>query len=151
MKPNSYKLILNDITFNESLPPFNKDFEAYTHTAFMFLNHKSKYLFEEDILASYRTGMTLERLFEQEKGRFIQGCNHNKAGKMECTWYDILSCEEICFTDDLFDFFFACKLRHLNLLDISDFLSFHLEYNFKNNRPKFLSFLSLPLSQYIER
>lgn len=151
MKPQSYRLILNEITSDESLPPFNKDFETYKHTAFMFLNHKGKYLFEEHILATYRSGMTLDRLFEQENGRFIQGCNRNKAGKIERTWYDTLSCEEIVFSDDLFDFFFACKLRHLDLLDIEEFLSFHLEYSFKNNRPKFLSFLNLSISQYHER
>lgn len=151
MKSNSYQLILNEITSNESLPPFNKDFEAYRHMAFMFLNHKGKYLFAEDVLAPYRIGMNLERLFEQEKGRFIQGCNRNKAGKMENTWYDIMSSEEVCVYDDLFDFFFACKLRHLDLLDISDYLSFHLEYSFKNNRVKFLSFLNLSLGQYHER
>lgn len=151
MKPNSYKLILNEMTSDESLPPFNKDFEAYRHAAFTFLNHKGKYLFEENILATYRSGMTLEKLFEQENGRFIQGCNRNKAGKMENTWYDILSCEEICYSDDLFDFFFACKLRHIKLLDISDFLSFHLEYSFKSNGPKFLSFLNLSIKQYHER
>src|SRR5215204_6086426 len=105
MKPNSYKLILNEITSDESLPPFNGGFEAYKQTAFMFLNHKGKYLFVEDILTSYRNGMTLERLFEQEKGRFIQGCNQHKASKMQNTWYDIMSCEEICSSDDLFDFF----------------------------------------------
>lgn len=151
MKPKSYKLILNEITSDESLPPFSKDFEAYRHSAFMFLNHKGKFLFAEDLLASYRSGMTLESLFEQESGRFIQGCNRNKAGNMESTWYDIMSCEEVFAYDDLFDFFFACKLRHLDLLDIRDYLSFHLEYSFKNNKVKFLSFLNLSLGQYHER
>lgn len=151
MKPTSYKLILNDITSGESVSPFNKDFEDYKKTAFLFLNHKGKYLFAEDILSHYKIGMTLENLFEQEKERFIQGCNRKRSGKMESTWHDIQSDEEIYFEDDFFDFFFACKLRHLDLLEIGDFLSFHLEYSFKNTRQKFLSFLNLSISQFHEK
>ena len=71
MRNFSHQLILNHITAEESLPPFNKDFEDYQKVASLFLNHKGKHLFAEDLLNKYNKGMTLEKLFEQEKGRFF--------------------------------------------------------------------------------
>lgn len=150
MRNNSYKLILNDITAGESVAPFNKGFEEYKKMAFLFLNHKGKYLFAEDILSKYREGLTLENLFEQEQDRFIPGANQKKGAKMERTWFDIWSIDEFERSDEFFDFFFASKLRHLSLLEINEFLNFHLDYSFKNNKREYLTFLNIPLRQYYE-
>jgi hypothetical protein len=144
----SYKLILNDITAAESLPLFDKHFEDYKKIAFLFLNRKGKHLFAEDILNCYREDMNIERVFDQQHDRFIQGCNHKKDGKLQSTWHDSWSLEEIEKEDDFFNFFFACKLRHLNLQQINDFLSFHADYSFKNNRQEYLQFLRLTLLEY---
>jgi len=150
MRNTSYKLILNDLTEAESVTPFNKGFEEYKKVAFLFLNHTGKHLFAEDILSRYREGAILEGIFEQENDRFIPGANHKKGDKMERTWYDVWSMDEIEQMDEFFDFFFACKLRHLSLLEIGDFLNFHFDYSFKNNRAEFQAFLNLSLSQYHE-
>jgi hypothetical protein len=82
-----YRLILNHITAGEHRLTAKEPerFEEYKQISFLFLNHKGKHLFEEDILEQYREGMTLERLFDQEKGRFIQGANHVKDGKNQKT------------------------------------------------------------------
>lgn len=148
MGNSSYKLILNHITAEESLPQFSKDFQNYEQMASLFLNHKGKHLFAEDILSNYREGMTLERLFDQEKGRFFSGANRKKGDKLQPTWYDLWSQEEIVRSDNFFDFFFVTKLRHLSLLNIGDFLSFHFEHNFNDDKKEFHKFLKLALLQH---
>jgi hypothetical protein len=148
MRNLNYGLVLNDITAGESVAPFNKDFEDYKKIAFLFLNHKGKYLFADDILKTYNKGMTLEKVLEQEKDRFLPGSNQKKGGKMQPTFYDLWSMEEVEKTDDFFDFFFATKLRQLSILEIGDFLSYHLEHSFKNKKQEFYKFLNLPLSQH---
>lgn len=145
-----YELILNHITAGESMPPFHKQFGEYRKVAFLFLNHKGRHLFAEDILSEYSSEMTLEKLFEQETNRFMEGSNRMKDGIRQKTWYDIWSTEEIERQDDLFDYFFICKLRHLSLLDIDGYLDFHLGYSFKNEEQEFFRFLLLSLRQYQE-
>jgi hypothetical protein len=143
-----HTLILNNITVNESFTPFNSNFDEYKRMAFLFLNRKGKYLFEEDILKNHKKGFTLEKLFEQEPERFVAGPNQKKGEKNEKTWYDLEGMEEIKREDVFFDYFFICKLRHESLLDLDEFLDFHLDYSFKNNRPDFLRFLNLALRQH---
>ena len=104
--------------------------------------------FEEDILSEYIEGTTLEKLFSQNPDQYLQGMNQTKNGKREKTWYDIWGMEEIERNDDFFDYFFVCKLRHLSLLDIDSYLSFHLEYSFKNNKQEFFRFLQLAIRQH---
>mgnify|MGYP000616133272 CR=1 FL=1 len=150
MNSDGYKLILNHLTYGESVlnETKPKKQEEYKQMVFLFLNRKGKFLFEEDILKHYREGMTLEKLFEQEGHRFAQGANQKKNGKMQKTWYDLWASEEIKYGDDFFDYFFACKLRHISLLEIDDFLTFHLEYSFDNNAKMYSRFLVLVIRKY---
>ena len=148
METLDYELILNDITFGESSKPFLRDFEEYQRTAYLFLNHQGKHLFESDILERYSDGMTLEKLFELNSGRFIQGANHTKDGLLQKTWYDIWGMYKIERQDGFFDFFFTCKLRQLSLLDIEDYLDFHLHNSFDNNKKSFFQFLNLTIRKY---
>ncbi len=143
-----YELLLNDITFGESSKPFLKDFEEYKRTAYLFLNHQGKHLFESDILERYSDGMTLEKLFELNSGRFLQGANQKKDGVQQKTWYDIWGMYKIEKQDSFFDFFFACKLRQLSLLDIESYLDFHLQDNFDNDKKSFFQFLNLTIKKF---
>ncbi len=143
-----YELILNDITYGESSKPFLKDFEEYKRTAYLFLNHQGKHLFESDILERYSEGMTLEKLFEVNKGRFIQGANLKKDGLLQKTWYDIWGMYKIERQDSFFDFFFTCKLRQLSLLDMEGYLDFHLHNSFDNDKKSFFQFLNLTIRKY---
>lgn len=145
-----HNLILNDITYGESVPPFNKNFEEYMQMAHLLLNHKGKHLFESEILSRYSEGLTLETLFAGQPQRFIQGSNHVKDGIRQKTWYDIWGMDEIFRDDDFFDYFFICKLRHQSLLDIDDFLTFHLDYSFKNDTQAYFRFLQLSIRQHEE-
>jgi len=148
METTDYELILNDITFGESSKPFLKDFEEYQRTAYLFLNHQGKHLFESDILERYSDGMTLERLFEINKGRYIQAANHTKDGVSEKTWYDIWGMYKIERKDNFFDFFFTCKLRQLSLLDIEGYLDFHLLDSFDDDKKSFFQFLNLTIKKF---
>ena len=145
MKTVDYKLILNHITHGEFI--FNvknpEGFDAYKQMAFSFLNRKGEHLFEEDILKSYREGMTLEKLFKQEPDRFVQGANQKKDGKNQKTWYDLSAYEEIERKDEFFDYFFTCKLRHIGLLEIDSFLAFHLDHSFNNNKQDYFRFINI--------
>ena len=153
MKTVDYELILNHITHGESI--FNiknpEGSDAYKQMAFLFLNRKGKHLFEEDILKSYREGMTLEKLFKQEPDRFVQGANQKKDGKNQKTWYDLTAMERIEHKDDLFDYFFTCKLRHIGLLEIDSFLAFHLDHTFNNNGQDYFRFIKITLRQYQDK
>lgn len=153
MKTDDYTLILNHITHGEHIVNMQdpKKWEEYKKMAFIFLNHKGKHLFEEDILGSYREGMTLEKLFAQESDRFVQGANHKKDGKNQKTWYDLSAIEKIERKDDFFDYFFTCKLRHIGLLEIDSFLAFHLDYSFEGNKKDYFRFLNITLRQYQDK
>jgi hypothetical protein len=148
---DTYELILNHITTGESFPLFHKTFGDYKQIAFRCMANKGKFLFEEDILNKYKEGLTLKQLFEQEPDRFIPAANRIKKGKPEKTWVDIMGMEEIHREDDYFDFFFTCKLRHLSLFSIDDFLNFHLEYSFKDNKTECFRFLTILIRQYQEK
>lgn len=153
MRTDDFKLILNHITSEQHIvnAAAPKKFEEYKQMAFMFLNHKGKHLFEEDILKNYREGMTLEKLFDQQTERFVQGANQKKAEKNQKTWYDLEAYEEIERKDDFFDYFFACKISHVGLLEIDSFLAFHLDYNFNNNTKEYFRFLNIIIRQYQEK
>jgi hypothetical protein len=153
MKTDDYKLILNHLTHGEHIVNMKnpEKIAEYDHSAFMFMARKGKYLFEQDILKRYREGMTLEKLFDQETGRFIQGANHEKDGKNQKTRHDISANEEIERKDDFFDYFFTCKLRHIGLLEIDSFLAFHLDYSFENNKKDYFRFLNITLRQYQDK
>ncbi|MBA3971236.1 MAG: hypothetical protein H0X46_03690 [Bacteroidetes bacterium] len=150
MKIDSYKLILNHITAGEHMLNMKtpEKYEEYKQMAFMFLNHKGKHLFEENILSQYREGMTLVKLFDQEQNRFVQGANHKKDGKNQKTWYDLSAMEEIEREDHFFDYFFACKLRQINLLEIDKCLAFHLEHSFKDDWQDYSRFLNITLRKH---
>lgn len=150
MNTDGYKLIINHLSFGEAvLNQSNpKAEEEYKQIAFLFLSKKGKNMFAEDLLKNYREGMTLERLFDQEGNRFVQGANHKKDGKMQHTWLDLSAMEEIKREDNFFDYFFACKLRHISLLEIDSFLDFHLDYSFNDGKKDFFRFLNIVLRKY---
>lgn len=153
MKPyETYELILNHITAAETVMNLSenkkKSEEEYTQMAVLYLNHKGRHLFEDEILSLYREGKTLEEIFAQEPRRFIYRMNQRRNDKMEKAWYDIWGDDEIKSGDPFFDYFFACKLKHIDLLQIDEFLAFHLAYSFEYDQKTYLRFLSLTLRKY---
>lgn len=147
---DSFELIINHLTHGEYLVNRNNStkFEEFANVVGRYLNNRGKYLFEDEILQEYNEGMTLEKLFAQNQNRFIQGMNHVKNGVNQKTWMDTESMEEVKREDSAFDYFFIVKLRHLSLLDIDEYLEFHLEYSFDNNKTEYLRFVNLAVRQY---
>jgi hypothetical protein len=141
-----YELILNHITARESMS--QETFEAYKQNAYSWLNNKGRHLFEEDILKEYSEGRTLEKIFSQNTERYIPGSNKQKGDKRERTWYDIMGMDVIEADDSFFNFFFTCKLRHLDLFQIDDFLNYYLENKFDGDTEKFHRFLIIALRKY---
>ncbi len=149
MKHNeNFELVLNHITAAESNPEFKETFEEYSKVAHHYLNHARKHLFKDDILDRYREGANFEKVLEQNSFQYIQGMNYERNGKMEKTWYDIMGMDIIHPFEPMGDFFFTCKLRHLGLLQIDDYLSYHLEHSFENDKQKFLRYLTLTVRTY---
>ena len=151
MRYDTCELILNHITTDQFLPPFQKDWDEYKQLAFLYLNQKDKYLFESDILSLYNQTVTLDQIFKANPERFAEGSNQQKNGKTEPVWYDLWAVEEITYQDRYFDLFFTLKLRHLSLLDIDEYLGFHLEYSFNHNKKEYFRFLQLAMRQYGEK
>lgn len=147
-KEDNYDLILNHITAGESMPPFRENFEEYKRMAHLYLNHKGRSMFEDEILSKYHEGKTMAELLESSLEQYIPGANKERNGKREKTWYDIWSMEEIEASDDFFDYFFTVKLRHIDLLEIDDYLNYHQEHSFKNARSNFFRFLRLAVRKY---
>jgi hypothetical protein len=146
-----YELVLNHISYGEQVLRNEKDYEDYRQLAYLFLNHKGKHLFEEDILSHFSENMTLEKIFAQSPRQYIQGMNQpnpKKDGKREKTWYDTFDTEFIEPEDDFFDYFFACKLRQVDLLQVDDFLNYHLEKKFGSDTDKFVRFLLIVLRKH---
>ncbi len=148
--PETYELILNHITAMESMH-YSETYDDYKQMAYLFLNHKGKWLFKEDILLEFREGRNFDEILAENPDRFVRGANHKKDGKMEATWYDIWSTEEIERDDSFFDFFFACKLRHLDLIEVDDFLDHHLVNSFEGNNIDYNRFLNIALRKHRER
>ncbi|MBA2610813.1 MAG: hypothetical protein H0U95_02500 [Bacteroidetes bacterium] len=148
-----YDLLLNQLTSHESIYSRLDEeiFRDYKQMVFLFLNHKRKYLTEENILSRYSEGMTLEKVFSQHQGRFMQSSNVQKGDEMVKTWYDIYGVEYIEVNDDFFDYFFIIKIRHLDLLEVDNYLTYHLENSFENDKQKFIRFLNLSVRKYDEK
>lgn len=139
-----YELVINYITASE-FTNYKETFEEYKDITYLCLNHKGCHLFEDGILSHYAQGVTLETILSQNKHQFRQGGNHVRNGKREKTWYDLWSSEIIVNGDDFFDFFFVYKMRNMNLLQIDDYLSYHLEHSFNRDTLKFMRFLTVTM------
>jgi hypothetical protein len=144
------RLILNHITFGERIlsGKNSEKFGEYKKFAQLLLGNKSKHVFEDEILSKYGSGVTLEYLFELHPHRFLEGFSHERDGKQQTIWYDLEACEEVKREDQFFPYFFACKLRQIDLFDIENFLGFHLAYSFDKNYKDFFSFLNILLKKY---
>lgn len=148
MRETTYQLILNHITGYESMTHFGVEFDNYLRMATLYLNHKGKILFKEDILNQYREGVTLDQIITPNSQRYQPGFYELKNGKREQTWYDVESMEEIKNGDDFFDYFFTCRLRHMSLFAIKKHLSFHLDYSFDGQRHEYADFLTIMIREY---
>ena len=143
----NYELILNQITYGESMMD-EKRYLDYTYKAALWLNQKGKYFFEDQIMNRYITNKLFEEILEQRKHEFIPGMIAQRNEKREQIYYDVWGMDVIKVEDPFFPFFFACKLSHIDLFNIDEFLKYHLENGFENSTDKYYRILQLILRQY---
>lgn len=146
---DNYELILNHLTAGESIrTKQGQGFEDYKQMAYLFLNRKGKSFTEEDILNQFSASKTLEDIFSYDPDRFIPATNVQKGNERVKAWHDIMGIDVIESGDPFFDYFFIIKLRHIDLLEIDDYLDYHLENSFENDTQKFVRFLNLSVCKY---
>lgn len=149
LKFHSKDLILNDITYGESLKNDERRWQDYKITAMKWLNDQFAFLLESDLIEKYNTKKTIKEILEENKEQYMAGhFMELKEGKREQIYFDIWALEPISPLDSYFPFFFAGKLSHLDLLEVDSFLNFHFEENYENNKEKFLRFLTLTIRRY---
>ena len=78
-----YDLILNHITSAESIDFPGESFVEYKQMAHLFLNHKDKGLFEDEILNEYREGTTLEKILSMNPDQYIPGIKKERNSKIK--------------------------------------------------------------------
>jgi hypothetical protein len=142
MKENEdFELNLNHLTVAEH--SMEENFDEYKGRVALWMVHKELHLFAEDILIKYPEGVTLEEIFNENPDQYVPGMGKEKNGRGEQVWYDILERYIIEPSDIFFDYFFICKMRHVDLLDIDNYLAYQLEKSFDNDLAKFHRFILL--------
>ena len=127
MKYNEhYELILNYISFGESMLD-ERRYSDYGHTTALWLNRQGKHLFRDEIMSRYITTKSFEEILQQRKHEFIPGMIVQNGEKREQVYYDLWGTDVIKVEDPFFPFFFVCKLSHIDLLNVDEFLTYHLE------------------------
>lgn len=144
----SYELVLNDISFGESLLNDDKRYQEYSNTAALWLSRKKKRLFADEILSRYNSYKTIKEVLEKHSGQYHPGIIVQRGEKREQIYYDVWGMDIIEANDSFFSFFFACKLSHVDILQIDNFLDYHLENSFENNKDKFQRFLNLEIRRF---
>ncbi len=144
----SYELVLNDISFGESLLYNDKRYQEYANTAALWLSRKKKHLFADEILSRYNSHKTIKEVLEKHSGQYQPGMIVQRGEKREQVYYHVWGMDIIEANDSFFPFFFACKLSHVDILQIDVFLDYHLETSFENNRDKFQRFLNLGIRRF---
>lgn len=144
-----YELILNHISAHEQqLRSKENAFEEYRQMAYLWLSRKGRHLFAQDILKQYGDGAVLDKVLAQNPNQYVPGLNLPKNGRQEKTWYDIFGTDVIEPDDFLFDYFFICKVRHIDLLELDNYLDYHLTRSFGGDTEKFRRFLRLSLRKH---
>ncbi len=144
----NYELVLNHISAGESRSMDEKRYELYTHTAAMWLNHQGKHLFQDEIMARYSTTKNFGEILKMKKHEFIPGMIMQRGKKREQVYYDVWGMDVIESSDPFFPFFFACKLSHIDILNLDEFLNYHLENSYDNDTEKCFRALQLIFRRY---
>lgn len=144
----NYELVLNHISAGESMLMDDKRYESYAHTAAHWLNHLGKHLFQDEIMAKYETQKSFPEILKLKKHEFIPGMIVQRGKKREQVYYDVWAYEIVEATDSFFPYFFACKLSHIDILELDEFLNYHLENSFDTDTEKYCRLLQLVFRRY---
>jgi len=145
-----YELIVSDISHGELLKRDLKRYEDYMNTTSSWLSRHNKYLFADELLKRFPSANNIDDILEQNKKTFrASGLMVKRGEQREQIYYDFFgnySIDQV--SDPFFPFFFACKLSHVDILSLDNFLDYHLQHSFENNKERFFRFLNLTLRRY---
>jgi hypothetical protein len=145
-KNQEFELDINFITVNESI--LNRaDFETYTEYAYLFLRNSGRMMTEEDIEKRYNT-KDINNVISSSP--FYRETVPTKKQDGTPTKRYVYIAESYCVqpSDSMYDTFFAYKLRQVSLLEIDNFLEYHLYFYYSNDMVVFKRFLTVCLRKY---
>ena len=143
-----HELILHNLSYGESRFMDEKRYEDYSHIVALWLGHQGIHLFQDEIIAKYDTKKSFGEILKEKKHEYIPGHIVQRGDKREQVYYYIWGSELVEAADPFFPYFFACKLSHTDILNLDDFLSYHLENSFEKNADKFFRALTLVFRRY---
>jgi hypothetical protein len=141
-----FELDLNFITINESL--MNRaDFETYAEYAFLFLRNSKMVMTEEDIEKRYNT-KDINNVISSSPFFRETVPSKKQDGTPTKRYVDIAESYFVKPEDSSYDMFFAYKLRQIELLEIDDFLEYHLYFYYSSDMIIYKRFLLLCLRSH---
>lgn len=141
------ELNLNRITVVEELV-HQDTFSEYKQMVIVLSQIKDWYLTEEEVLLSYEM-QKIEDVFQQYPHVLKTNAHWKNAdGTFDIKYIDIAIDYNVKPSDPYYDIFFTRKLRQLDLLEIDDFLDYHLINYYENNLQDFSRFLKISIRKH---
>ena len=141
-KDQELELNLNRITLWEHL--VRKDtFNEFKDFVVMLLQSKDMYFFEDEILETHNSN-DIEQVLQQYPFILRTGARRkNEDGSFSHKFLNIGIEYFVQPKDFVYDYFFSYKLRQTNLLEMDNFLEYHLLNYYDNNLQEFSRFLRI--------
>ena len=141
-----FELDLNFITTNESL--MNRaDFEIYAEYAYLFLRNSKMVMTEEDIEKRYNT-KDINNVISSSSFFRETVPSRKQDGTPTKRYVDISESYFVKPEDSSYDVFFAYKLRQIELLEIDQFLEYHLYFYYSSDMIIYKRFILLCLRSH---
>lgn len=122
-------------------------FDQFQKAVLRTLDIRSQYAWEDEILKLHGK-TTMDEVAELNAVRYVDAGKKERDGQLENAWFDTWAECYITQKDKLYSAFFVYKIRHIDLLDMDDFLNYQLSDHFKNDFTKFCRMLTLALRKY---
>ncbi len=126
---------------------FGDNYAKFQEGVMRIMEMRNQYAWEDEILSRHGKGTMLE-VSENFEARYISAGKKLRDGNEVNAWYDTCADTYITEKDKLYSAFFVYKIRHIDIMDIDDFLDYHLANYYNNDFEKFYRFLTLALRKY---
>jgi hypothetical protein len=129
--------------------------EEYRKNLLMYIQLKELYV-NEDILIERNKGIgasSIDKILEMCPLIIRSGGKRkNKiTNEFETAYIDMAPAHYVQPKDMLYDYFFACRLRHVDLLQIDAFLDYHYNHYYEDNLVEFSRFLRILSRKYQDK
>ena len=145
-----FELDLNSITTHESLI-FRDDFENYKEMVMLFLRNSKRVMSKEDLQKRYNS-TDIESTVSSSPFLIKTAPFYKQAdGTFTYKYIDIADSYDVQPEDSMYNVFFAYKLRQVPLLEIDNFLEYHLYFYYDNDMNFYKRFLNLCLRSHKDK